>query len=315
MRPAKAALCVALLLVAAGANASAGSLRAAGPGSPIALTQDEYAHLGAVTERARAVNYTPQVHGYGTVLSTATFAQMDADIESAQAAVLQSQASFERYRKLHHAANAVSMEALDVVQHQATADSVALALADRKESSAFGATAPWRGPPRDSDLIAKVVSGANVIVQATFPLDTRFGTAPLSFSIEHLSEQHAPVSSGTGVIWRAPADPTIPGQSFFTIIDAHDLEEGEHVVVYAPTGPAVAGARIPAEAVVIAAQQAWCYVLEAPLTFRRVSVDMSRPLDGGYFVTSGVKPNQPVLVKGTGLLLAREFGPTGYGPD
>ncbi len=314
MRIPMAAL-VALLLTAAGASTSAAPLHAAGPGAPIVLTPDEYTHLGAATESARAVSYTPEVHGYGIVLSTATFAQMDADIESARAAVLQSQASLDRYRKLHRAANAVSMEALDVAQHQATADSVALALADRKESSAFGPDAPWRGPQRNAELISKVVSGASVIVQATFPLDTRFGAAPLSFSIEHLSEQHTPVNSGTSVIWRAPADPTIPGQSFFTIIDAHDLEQGEHVVVYAPTGTALSGARIPAEAVVIAAQQAWCYVLEAPLTFRRVAVDMSRPLDGGYFVTSGVKPNQQVLVKGTGLLLAREFGSSGYGPD
>jgi len=305
-----------MLLAAAGGSAIADPPhRAAAPAAPIVLTEDEFTHLGAKTERARAVSYIPEVHGYGTVLSTATFAQMDADIESGEAAVLQSQASLDRFRRLHRAANAVSLEALDAAQHQATSDSVQLSLADRKEASAFGTDAPWRGTPRNAELISKIVSGANVIVQATFPLDTRFGAAPLSFSVEHLSEQHAAVNYTPGVIWRAPSDPTIPGQSYFTIIDSRDLEQGEHVVVYAPTGPAIYGARIPAEAVVIAAQQSWCYVMEAPLTFRRVAVDMSRPLDGGYFVTSGIKPDQPVLVRGTGLLLAREFGSTGYGPD
>jgi hypothetical protein len=279
----------------------------------VVLTSTEYAHLGAKTERARAVSYTPEIHGYGTVLSTTAFAQMDANIESAQAAVLQSGASLERNQHLRRAAKAVSLEALDAAVHQATADEVQLSLADRTEAAMFGAGAPWRGATRNTAMIAKIVAGDTAIVQATFPLDVRFGKMPASFTVMHLSEQKSAANAVSTVIWRAPSDPTIPGQSFYALVDSRDLEQGEHVIVHAPTGVALAGVLIPADAIVIAAQQSWCYVVDAPLTFRRVAVDMERPFGGGYFVTEGVKPNQLVLVKGTGLLLSREFGPSG--PD
>jgi hypothetical protein len=315
MRILSAALLAVLLPIVATGSAVAQTAGTGQLNQAIVLTRAEFAHLGAKTERAHTISYTPEVHGYGTVLSTATFAQMDADIESAQAAILQSGASLNRSRKLHQAANAVSLEALDAAQHQATADEVKLSLADRKEAAAFGPDAPWRGATRNDDMIAKIVSGTTVIVQATFPLDVRFGNTPLLFSVVHLSEQQPTASDSSTVTWRAPSDPTIPGQSFFALVDSHDLEQGEHVIVHAPTGPAESGALVPADAIVIAAQQSWCYVMDAPLTFRRVPVDMSRPFGGGYFVTAGVRPNQPVLVKGTGLLLAREFGSTGYGPD
>ena len=73
---------------------------------------------------------------------------------------------------------------------------------------------------------------------------------------------------------------------------------------------ALEGVRIPVEAVIFAQQKAWCYVLDPPRTFRRVAVDLSRPFHGGYFLVSGVRANEPVLVKGAGLLLARELGST-----
>jgi hypothetical protein len=307
-------LAVPLLLAGGDRHCLAQSNRGAAA-RPITLTQSEYSHLGARTELARPATYGPTVHGYGIVLNAATVAQLDADIASASAAVLQSRASLERTRRLYHTANAASLESLDAAEHEATANNVQLSLADRKEAAMFGADAPWRGPTRNTDILTKLASGAEVIVQATFPLDVRFAAGPISFTLTHLGQEQAHTVASTTIVWRAPSDSTIPGQSFYAIADGRDLEQGEHVLVYAPTGPAIIGVRIPSEAVVITAQQAWCYVVDAPLTFRRVALELSHPFEGGYFIVSGVKPRQPVLVKGTGLLLARELGSSGYGPD
>jgi hypothetical protein len=278
----------------------------------VTLTAAQYAHLGAVTEPARAAVYQAQMHGYGTVLSASAIAQSDADIESATAAVLQSRAALDHAQHLFHADTAVSREALDAAVHLATADEVQLALADRKEASTYGFDAPWRGATRNAELLAKLATGATMVVQATFPLNARFDAVPASFSITRLGETLSSKSLTANTIWRAPSDPTIPGQSYYALVDRGVLGQGEHVLVYAPNGAPMAGVRVPADAVVITAQQAWCYVLTAPLTFARIAVDIDRPFQGGYFVERGIRPGDSVLVKGAGLLLSRELGPTAY---
>ncbi len=66
----------------------------------------------------------------------------------------------------------------------------------------------------------------------------------------------------------------------------------------------------PKEAVILSEDKAWCYAEVAPHTFLRVLLDLSLPLEDGYFVARGISKNQAVVVGGTGLLLARETGPT-----
>ena len=85
-------------------------------------------------------------------------------------------------------------------------------------------------------------------------------------------------------------------------------EADRSVLVVAPTGLPLRGVEIPVDAVVLSEDKAWCYVFYAPRTFRRLPIDLDRALDNGYFVDAAIKPNQPIVVKGTGLLLARELG-------
>jgi hypothetical protein len=109
-------------------------------------------------------------------------------------------------------------------------------------------------------------------------------------------------------IWSAPADPTIPGKSYFALLAKTDLQPGEHVLVYSPTGPATDGVEIPSGAIVLSQEKTWCYVQTAPGTFRRMMVNMRRTLSHGYFAE--LQPGMRVVVKGAGLLLARELGST-----
>jgi multidrug efflux pump subunit AcrA (membrane-fusion protein) len=49
----------------------------------------------------------------------------------------------------------------------------------------------------------------------------------------------------------------------------------------------------------------WCLVEQPQGTYRRVEIDTRRPVDGGYVVNHGVATGDPLVVHGTGLLLAR----------
>ncbi|HEY5338736.1 MAG TPA: hypothetical protein VIJ85_11060, partial [Rhizomicrobium sp.] len=245
-------------------------------------------------------------------------AQTDADIRTATAAVTDSAAALERARKLYGSKDTdhnVSQQALDAAEHLAASDRAQLDLVDRKEAATFGQTAPWRGAVRDESIFAALSSGRKVLVQATFSLGVNFDGLPPKLTITRLGAHATQASWTTRKIWNGPADPTIPGRSFFALADDTALAEGEHVLIYAPTGIAVAGVGIPSDAVILNEDKSWCYAQIGPNTFRRVPVDLNQQTDSGYFVPGGIRPNEPVVVKGAGLLLARELGAATPGQD
>ena len=72
------------------------------------------------------------------------------------------------------------------------------------------------------------------------------------------------------------------------------------------------GVVVPAAAVVLSDGASWVYVEKESGHYGRVEVNTARQVEGGYFLPqdSGVKPGQPVVVSGAGLLLAREINPS-----
>jgi len=153
-----------------------------------------------------------------------------------------------------------------------------------------------------------------VLVRATFPLGSLGGGVPRSLSVTLLDSQGSSMTARQ--IWDAPADPAVPGRSFYLLLDsggsASRLAQGQRVAVTAPTGTATSGILIPASALVLSASQSWAYVETKPGTFLRVPVDISKPLPGGYFQPANgpIKAGQAIVTSGAGLLLARETNPS-----
>lgn len=270
------------------------------------MTPADVARLGIDVIPLKPARYTPRVHGYGVVSDLTALAAADAAVESAQAAAHQSHADVERARALFAQGGAVSKQSLDAAEKQAATDQTALVLAQRQEVVQFGPQLPWRGGYADTSILHDLTSGRVVLVRATFPLDSITAAAPSEISVTHLSAQPDATSWTSKRLWSAPADPTIPGRSFFALISKSDLQAGEHVLVYSPIGPTVDGAQIPSDAVVLSEEKTWCYLQIAPGSFQRVQIDLSHPLGGGYFVNA--KPGVSVVVRGSGLLLSRELG-------
>ena len=105
---------------------------------------------------------------------------------------------------------------------------------------------------------------------------------------------------------RYPIGEIVFCRSFFALIANSDLQAGEHVLVASPIGPTVDGVEIPSDAVVLSEEKTWCYLQIAPGRFQRVQIDLSHPHGAGYFVKA--RPGLFVVVRGSGLLLARELG-------
>jgi hypothetical protein len=254
-----------------------------------------------------AAIYTPQVHGYGVVLDLGALATADAGVATAAAAARQSAADLARAQALFAQGGAVSKQSLDAAQKQATSDQTSLLLARRQEVVQFGPQLPWRSG--DASVLAALTSGHAILVRATFPMDSIEAARPPEISVTHLGAKQDSARWTAKQIWAAPADPTIPGRAFFALVTGSNLQSGEHVLAYAPIGASVSGWRIPTDAMVLNDEKAWAYLQIAPGHFQRLQIDPELTLPGGYFTTAPLARGRLAVVRGTGLLLAREIGP------
>jgi hypothetical protein len=308
--PACAAFGLCLFVLAGCDDKSSGKAAdkpAAAPALGVVLSAEDAAHLGIRTAPVRAATYTPQIRGYGAVSSFEALAQAASDVATAEAAARQSAATLKRNRSLA-AANAVSHEGLDAAEKQAATDAAALTLAQRKEATSYGRDAPWLG--RDRAVLTKLARGELMLIHATLPL-AAVGV-PEELIVERVG--HAPNTTGwtTKEIWNAPADAAIPGRGFFALVARSNLAEGDRLVVSMPSGAPIAGVLIPTDAMVLNGDKAWFYTAEGGDVFARHTLDVTRPMDGGYFVT-GLAAGRNVVVQGAGLLLSRELNPSSSG--
>jgi hypothetical protein len=283
----------------------------AGQTRSMTLTGEEIGRLGIRTEPARTITFTPRVRGYGVVADLSRVAQLDADLHTAEASATQSAASLKRAHALYgKSAHAISLESLEAAEKQAEADQIQVQLAERREIAAYGQNAPWLNEARRGDILPDLTTGHLVLVEATFPLGETLTGPPSSLVVTRLNTQPDQLGSTATLVWDAPADPTIPGRSFYALITGSDLAQGEHVLVFAPTGSPSKGVIVPAEAIVLSDNQAWCYVLASNGKASRISISLSEPVEGGYFIQQGIAAGAAIVVRGGGLLLARELGPT-----
>jgi multidrug efflux pump subunit AcrA (membrane-fusion protein) len=155
--------------------------------------------------------------------------------------------------------------------------------------------------------VASLVRGESLLVRVTVPLSTLAGI-PTELYAGRFGAQRTEATLTMKPVWAAPSDVNMPGPSLFALVPSQTTVEGEHVQVWVPNGPAIAGVLIPAAGVVLNGGRFWCYVERTPGTFERVAVRTDRPFSGGYVVTDGVKAGDPVVVSAVAHLLAKESG-------
>jgi hypothetical protein len=272
----------------------------------LTLKPEEVKSLGIAVQAAVPAQFTGRIAGYGVVTALDTVAQADSEFLTAQAAASQSSAAAARARSLSTGEEAaISREQVEVADSKAAADAAALALARRKTEAAFGLNSPWHDTASRSAVMRRLASGEEVLVRVTF--SAIGGAAPKRIEISRMGADRKSWTAHT--IWDAPADAAVPGRSFYALVEGSDLAQNERVTAAIPTGTAKPGAKIPASALVYGESEAWVYVQTAANTFLRTKVDITQPLDDGYFVNT-VKPGDKVVTDGAGLLLAREINPS-----
>lgn len=273
----------------------------------VKLSADDAARMGIVTAKAVATQFTPETEGYAVIVGHDAVAQAVADVGTAEAMSTQSHAALARMEHLAGTAGAETAEAREAAQRQASADEIAVALAQRKLSSLLGQHAPW-AQGNDATL-QEVASGRTRIVRVTFALGAIKQT-PHALRLARLDGPTVQEQWHTHTIWVGPADATMPGRSFLALLPDAAVEEGERLTAWAPAEDAAveSGAWVPASAAVAEGGRYWCYLEREAGTFERTPLEINHPLRDGYFV-SDLKPGDPIVTAGAGLLLARELNP------
>jgi hypothetical protein len=286
------------------------------PSNVVSLTADEAAKLGIVTIAARPALYHSRGTGYGTIVGLETVAQSFTEVSTASAAAAQSTAAAARARNLAGGEEAaVSQEALESAQSKALADQAALLLAQRKSDATFGPSAPWRTRADRDRILHTLATGRAVLARVTFPLGVLGSARPESIELSRIGTPEP--SWSTRLLWPAPADPAVPGTSFYTLLEGSDLAQGEHVAAWTGVGAALRGVWIPQSAILLSESDTWAYVQSDRDHFKRVRIDVTHPDRDGYFIEAamGIAPDQRVVIGGAGLLLSRELNPGNGGGD
>jgi hypothetical protein len=117
---------------------------------------------------------------------------------------------------------------------------------------------------------------------------------------------------GERIALAATADPATRGLAFlFRVAPAgFPLRPGSAVTAYLPAGgPSRSGVVIRRAALVRASGRAWVYVQVDEGRFTRREVPLDTPAGDGWFVVSGFRPGDRVVVAGAQTLLSEEFKP------
>ncbi len=290
---------------AAGA-AKAGESKDKEAGEGVSLSPEQIEKIGLQTDAAKTVDYAEETAGYGTVIPHEAIAQAAAELATAQAAEKQSRSSLARTQRLSGTPGAMSADVEETNARQLAVDTAALNLAKQRISATFGQRPPWSNG-ENLGLLQALADGGTKLIRVTFPLGSLPGSdVPKTLSASRLGSASSGKRWKLGLIWSAPADATVPGRSFFSILRAGELGEGERVIAWAPIGASQPGVLIPADAAVISDGKYWCYVEEKSGTFVRTEIDNGKPFENGYVVMQGVKAGDKVVVKGAAQLLAQE---------
>lgn len=235
-----------------------------------------------------------------------------AQMEKSRAFLAASHSEYERLKTLNADNRNISDKALQAAEAAWRADEATLRAATDSLKALNGSIrqrwgdviAGWlfEGAPH-FDRLAQL---QELLIQVTFPPDAHVTAGPQII--------HVQTGDGTRLVTArlvSPAtatDPRIQGVSFFYTAPARPgFLPGMNVLALLPTGPALKGVVVPAAAVIWWQGKAWVYLKKGMDSFVRREVPTTVPVNDGFFVATGLSPDDRVVVKGAQLLHSEEF--------
>ncbi|HTY87282.1 MAG TPA: hypothetical protein VMB80_07445 [Candidatus Acidoferrum sp.] len=278
--------------------------RAANGETVVVLDAPTQQRLSLKSETLAALQWQPEVKGYGAVIDAATLAAAVADLESARTAAEASSREYERQKTLAAQGNA-SARALEAARATATHDQLAFESARAKFALDWGKSLADQTNP--AGLVQQLSAGETTLVRVDLPAGQVLSAPPASARIVALTDESKSVD---GELFSATAgvNPTTQNQSFFYLIRGRPLPSGAAVTGFLKVpGESVSGVVVPADAVLRYEGKGWAYLQTGTNDFTRTEIPLDRPVANGWFVSGGLTPSNRIVISGAQTVLSAEL--------
>lgn len=296
------------LLAASVALGAAGAARADADDQaikPVKLPAETQAKLGLKSVPLKAEASAQTISGYVKVLDPGPLAQLDSDIEAADAAAQASAAELARSQALNKDGAAVPTKQVEAARAQARADATKLALLRRRVGLEWGEAFARMSIRGRGQLLAEIASGRAALVRIdTSSGEGLAGLKTVELDLGDLGKVRASV---IGPARSADARLLSPG----VIATARgpgvrSLSVGLSAPVKLQVSAAETGVVAPRAALIRSKGKTWVYVRTGADTFLRKEVEDPRSDAAGLFTHAGFKPGDQVVTQGAAALFAAE---------
>ncbi|MCJ1886534.1 hypothetical protein LNN38_16880 [Pseudomonas sp. LA21] len=285
----------------------------------VTLDPATLARTGIQTAALASIEYQSEQLAYGSVPDIQALTDLSSryriaqtELAAAQAAANASNQELKRSQALARDAGNVSEKNLQAATATASADQAKLETARSTVRALQSSVRQQFGGPlanllslQPSAELDRLLDHQESLLRIALPALGK-GTPPRKISVEDDSGQRVQAD----LLSAAPqSDPNLAGQVYL-YRSSTALPFGSRLLAHLPvTQQATSGVLIPPDAVVWFGAIPWAYVQTEPGHFLRRPLSDPRPVSDGYFVGSGFKAGEQVVVRGAQLLLSEEQRP------
>jgi hypothetical protein len=277
----------------------------------VTFDADQQKRMGLQTTALVATELKAEVKGYGRVLDPSGLSSGVADLVSARAAAAASQKELARLKTLAQQSNA-SARALETAEANAQRDAAQVTAASQHLLTTWGKAIAER-----EDLAGFVQSLANsesALVRVDLPASEGLGSEPTGARLVALAAGDNPIPAKyLGLA--AAVDPQMQSRGFLFLAEPNSakLAPGAAVTAYlSVTGQPQRGVNVPRAAVIRHEGKAWVFLETNGTNFVRRAIALGPPLENGWFVSTGVKAGDQVVVTGVQEIFSEELNSTGF---
>ncbi len=252
------------------------------------------------------------ISAQGTVLDPAAIMQTasrlvtaDANVVAARAEMVFTSEQAAQNRKLYTQVRNISLSKLQ--QSIATAASAAAALTAAKAKLAAeraAAITQWGGVmiraiQDNAPIMSNIASGAIAVIGVSMPPGSALSQLPATATANLAGRTYdmALIGGIPGMFGNVPGEAML-----YSMPAQRNLPIGTYLNVGIATGSETKGVIVPASAIIWEDGKAIAYRVDADGSFEQVDVSTASPVNGGYFIASGLTPGDHIVTQGAELL-------------
>ena len=274
------------------------------PYTGVTLDAQAQTRLGLRTVTLKSERRSAQIDAFAKVLDPGPLAQLETDLETAEAAAAASSAEARRTKALNASGVAVSSKDAEVAESQARSDAQHVLILRERVGLEWGPGLQHMSDERRRVLIKSLSDGQAALVHIDSPnnegqdkarsVEIDIGDGQAHGELLGAARAAEPRLQSSGLI------AVVRGKS--AILLSNGLIQSAHI----NTPSSAPGVMIPRTAVIRFNGSDWVYVRRGPQGFERRRLDSPTPGEAGLFVTKGFSPGDELVVQGAAELFGAE---------